>query len=332
MGAAAVRRLRRAASGRSGGGTRRRGSGGGAPASGARGPGRRAAAGRAAGSPRRRRRTARTTPSACPASRTNGWASSRRATSSPEPLTPIVTTSPAICALELVRGALGDDPAVVDDREAVAQRVGLVEVVGGEEHAWCRSRAGGGPRPTSGLAPADRDRSSARRGTAGPGDGPCRARRPAVGACRPSSCRSRGRRPPSGPPHRAARARACATAVERPNSRPCITSSPRPDIRGSEPPLCATYPIRRRTSSGFVGDIQAHDAGDAAGGRQQRGEHPQRGRLARAVGPEEAEDRSRIDAELDARDGLDRARPCRTSGAGPGLDDGSLMRSASRAA
>src|SRR5918993_5137778 len=36
-------------------------------------------------------------------------------------------------ALELRAGALGDDPAMVDDREPVAQRVGLVEVVRREE-------------------------------------------------------------------------------------------------------------------------------------------------------------------------------------------------------
>ncbi len=36
--------------------------------------------------------------------------------------------------LELLGGALGDDAAVVDDADPVAQRVGLVQVVGGEQH------------------------------------------------------------------------------------------------------------------------------------------------------------------------------------------------------
>src|SRR5262249_9172114 len=37
-------------------------------------------------------------------------------------------------ALELVGRALGDDASVVDDREPVAQRVGFLEVVRGDEH------------------------------------------------------------------------------------------------------------------------------------------------------------------------------------------------------
>ena len=51
-----------------------------------------------------------------------------------------VTTSAASSLLERARGALGDHQAVVDDDEPVAQRVGLVEVVGGEQHAGARSR------------------------------------------------------------------------------------------------------------------------------------------------------------------------------------------------
>ena len=41
-------------------------------------------------------------------------------------------------ALELVGRALGDDPAVVDDRQPVGQRVGLLEVVGREEDRRAR--------------------------------------------------------------------------------------------------------------------------------------------------------------------------------------------------
>src|SRR5690606_22984887 len=36
--------------------------------------------------------------------------------------------------LQVVGRVAGDDPAVVDDDQPVAQRVGLVQVVGGEEH------------------------------------------------------------------------------------------------------------------------------------------------------------------------------------------------------
>ena len=36
--------------------------------------------------------------------------------------------------LEAVRGVVGDDPAVVDDADLVGQRVGLVQVLGGQQH------------------------------------------------------------------------------------------------------------------------------------------------------------------------------------------------------
>ena len=49
------------------------------------------------------------------------------------PSRPTVTTSPEISRLSSVGRALGDDLAVVDDRDPVAERVGLVEVVRGEE-------------------------------------------------------------------------------------------------------------------------------------------------------------------------------------------------------
>ena len=36
--------------------------------------------------------------------------------------------------LQLGRGALGDHPAVVDDRDRVGEPVGLVQVLGGQQH------------------------------------------------------------------------------------------------------------------------------------------------------------------------------------------------------
>ena len=50
-------------------------------------------------------------------------------------------------------------------------------------------------------------------------------------------------------------------------------------------------------------DVEAVDACVAGGGTQQRGEHTNGGRLAGAVLPEETEDRSRRDVEVDAIDG-----------------------------
>jgi hypothetical protein len=50
--------------------------------------------------------------------------------------------------------------------------------------------------------------------------------------------------------------------------------------------------------------------------REQRRQHPHRGRLARAVGAEEAEDLPGLDPQIDAAHRLDRARP-----AAVGLDE-----------
>ena len=57
--------------------------------------------------------------------------------------------------LELVRGALGDHPAVVDHRDRVGQPVGLVEVLRGQQHGRARRRRA--PRSSSHrLEPAAR--------------------------------------------------------------------------------------------------------------------------------------------------------------------------------
>jgi hypothetical protein len=53
------------------------------------------------------------------------------------------------------------------------------------------------------------------------------------------------------------------------------------------------------------GDVEAGDGGAPGGGRQQRREHVHGGRLARAVGPEEAVDLAGGDLEVDAVDGVD---------------------------
>ena len=52
---------------------------------------------------------------------------------------------PTTCALRLSLVSRGDDPALVDDHDPVAEGVGLVEVVGGEEHR----------RPALGAQPGD---------------------------------------------------------------------------------------------------------------------------------------------------------------------------------
>ena len=100
----------------------------------------------------------------------------------------------AHAALQLVGRALGDHPPVVDHGDAVGEPVGLVQVLGREQHG----RAGGHARldrlPELEAADAGRARWWARRGTA-PAGAP-RAPPPgrACGACRPSRSSRGGRR------------------------------------------------------------------------------------------------------------------------------------------
>jgi hypothetical protein len=54
------------------------------------------------------------------------------------------------------------------------------------------------------------------------------------------------------------------------------------------------------------GEIVARDRGAARRGPQQRGEHAQRGGLARAVGPEEADQLTRRDVDVHPGHGLHR--------------------------
>ena len=127
------RPLRREASGRSGGGRRRRGSDGGGRSTTPRARPRRAAAG-SAGRPSRRdpRRAGRSRPRRSPRGRT----AASRTVSRTRSVGAVDAERDDVAGhlpLELVGGALGDDLAVVDDREAVGQGVGLLEVVGRQE-------------------------------------------------------------------------------------------------------------------------------------------------------------------------------------------------------
>ena len=66
--------------------------------------------------------------------------------------------------LELVRRALGDLAAAVDDRDPVGELVGLVEVLRGEQDGAAVGDERRGSCPTSGRGCAGRGRWSARRG------------------------------------------------------------------------------------------------------------------------------------------------------------------------
>ena len=101
-------------------------------------------------------------------------------------------------ALQLLGRAAGDRPAVVDDRDAIGQLVGLVEVLRGEQHVGAGAHQRRGWPATARCGCGDRGRSSARRAAAG-GVRPRGWRRGrAGGACRPSSRGPSGRPPPRG--------------------------------------------------------------------------------------------------------------------------------------
>ena len=122
--------------------------------------------------------------------------------------------SPPICALELVRRALGDHAAVVDHDDLVGEPVGLVEVLGRQQHGGALRDAALDRLPQAQAGCGGPGRSSARRGTAPAGGR--RARRPgrAAGACRRSRSSPGAWPPPPGRSARAARRRAHAPPRE----------------------------------------------------------------------------------------------------------------------
>ena len=60
-----------------------------------------------------------------------------------------------------------------------------------------------------------------------------------------------------------------------------------------------------RTFARVADDVEARDPRRALVGGEQRGQDPDRGRLARAVRAEQPEDAARLDAQIDAAQRLD---------------------------
>ena len=155
-------------------------------------------------------------------SRAAARAESRAAEAEPDPV--------AQPALEPGRGVVGDHPAVVDHHHPLGQRVGLLEVVGGEHDGGAAARrAAGGPAPGGWPGSAGRGRWTARRGTAARAGGPAPSRCRAGGAGRRRAWRPCGRRPRRGRGRRPARRRAPRVGAGSGRSaRPWLTSSSRP--------------------------------------------------------------------------------------------------------
>ena len=144
-------------------------------------------------------------------------------------------------ALELVRRALGHDPAVVDDREAVAQRVGLLEVVGRQEDggAGLAQPADLVPHPRPGLR-IEAGRRLVEEEQRRPVDHADADVEPAPHAARVRPARSVGRVREVERVEDLLRPGRAAAALLMPNRRPWMISSSRPVDSRYEPPDWAT--------------------------------------------------------------------------------------------
>ena len=222
------------------------------------------------------------------------------------PLEPDLDALAADALLELVGGALGDQGAVVDHRDPVGEAVGLVEVLGGQQHG----RALGDPRldhlPEARSGCAGRARSSARRGTAPAGGRRAPRRGRGGGACRPSRCFT-SRSPASARSKRSSSSLArsrdglAAQVVEAPDHLQVLEPGQAlvdGGVLAREADLLAQL-------GGVVDDVEPVDARAARRGRQQRGQDAHGGGLAGAVGAEQAEHGPGLDLEVDPAERLD---------------------------
>ena len=264
--------------------------------------------------------------SSCTARRARGAAPARPRGRCAGVAQPQVDGAGAHRRLQLALRALGDHLAVVDDRDAGGQLVGLVQVLGGQQHGG----ALGDHRPhdVPHLVAAARVEAGRRlveeqqlgRVEDARGDvdtAPHAARVVLDLAVRPPRS---ARRPPAAA--RPARARpACAW----PSSRPSRTRFSVPVRSSSTEAYCPVRLTRPRTASASRTTSWPKTRASPAVGAQQGGEHPHRGGLAGAVRAEHAVDRAgghgQVDAvhrpgvaeRLDQARGLDGEAGCRVA-------------------
>ena len=209
--------------------------------------------------------------------------------------------------LEVVAGVRGDDPAPVDDHDPVAEGVGLVEVVGGQEHRRPALRAQPGDvvpevgprlRVQAGGRLVEEDQ---RRVV----DQPHRDVEPALLA----AGHVLGHPGPQALELElveellaAARGVGPRQAVEHPVVHHLVAGAGRGEGAAGLGDVADAAPHLLRLPHHVV----ARDGGGARGRPEQGDEHPQRGGLARAVGAEEADHLALGDVEVDPVDGLDR--------------------------
>ena len=206
----------------------------------------------------------------------------------------------AHAVLELIAGALGDDPPVVDHRDPVGELVGLLEVLRGEQerHALAHELAHDGP-----------DRDAAAR---------VEARGRLVEEQDPG-LGDEARSEVEPPPHASgvgldrpiarvgevealeqlvgAGGRLAPGQVEQPTEQAQVLAPGQELVDGRE---LSRQADQLAHLCGLVHDVEAEHLGAPAVGAQQRRQHPDERRLARAVRPEQSEHGALGDLKVDA--------------------------------
>ena len=202
---------------------------------------------------------------------------------------------------DLLQRRLRDAAALGDHDDVVGGLRDLGQHVAGDEHrAALGRRAGAGSRAASGC-PAGPGRWRARRARAPSGRRAARPRGRAAGACRASS------RPRAGRP-RPLSATSSSSSSTRASPIPAAVASVRRWLRPLRPgwsiPPSSTAPTVRAGSSSVANGCPCtvRRAGRRAHEPEQ---HPQRGRLAGAVGAQEADDAPLVHREREVVDGRD---------------------------
>ena len=216
---------------------------------------------------------------------------------------------PADLGLERRGRALGGDLAAVDDPDPVRELVGLLQVLGGEEDGDALVAGEVGDlvperRPAldveAGGRLVEEEDPGAGGGGPAPGRGAASSRRSSRATLR-SAASVRPTRSSSSSPRRV---RSC---FDIPWSAPWRRMCSLALSCGSRAASWRAAPIASRTRAPSVATSWPATRGAAGGGGQQGGEHVDGGRLAGAVGAEEAVDLAGSNLEVDPVDRLDAA-------------------------